>query len=100
MAFQHPDLFSSVGVFGSGVLSGDEENVNAWIAAMSPEQQPRVLIDYGDRDIHMAVNAKRTAEILDEWGIPYTLNAGQGDHSYVYWCSNLEMYLRWYAEDW
>lgn len=100
MAFRRPDLFSSVGVFGSGVVSGDEGNLNDWIAAMSPEQWPRVLLDCGDEDTPMLKNTKETAKILDKWEIPYTLNVEPGAHSYGYWGSNLEIYLRWFAEDW
>jgi enterochelin esterase-like enzyme len=100
MAFRRPDLFSSVGIFGSGVVSGDEGNLNDWIAAMSPEQWPRVLLDCGDGDTPMLKNTREMARVLDEWEIPYTLNVEPGGHSYAYWGGHLEMYYKWYAEDW
>jgi enterochelin esterase-like enzyme len=100
LALQHPDLFGSLGIFSSGVVSGDERNVDTWIAAIPSKQWPRVLIDYGDEDRLMAINAQRTAEILDKWDIPYTLTVGQGGHNFAYWSANMVPYLRWYAEDW
>jgi enterochelin esterase-like enzyme len=100
MAFQHPDLFSSAGIFGSGVVQGDEEAFSNWIAAILPEQMPRVLIDCGDEDVFMLDRAKLTAEMLEEREVSYLLNIGSGGHDFGYWGGNLEMYLRWYAEDW
>ncbi|MFL7791468.1 MAG: alpha/beta hydrolase [Anaerolineae bacterium] len=100
LALQHPDLFGSLGIFSSGVVSGDEGNVDAWIAAMPSKLWPRILIDYGDADRPMGINAQRTAEILDKWGIPYTLTVGEGGHNAAYWSANLASYLRWYAEGW
>jgi enterochelin esterase-like enzyme len=100
MAFRHPDLFSSAGVFGSGVVQGEEDALNSWIADTPPEQRPRVLIDCGDNDVFMLDPAKAMADILEEWEIPHVMNIGEGDHDFRYWGSNLEMYFRWYAEDW
>jgi enterochelin esterase-like enzyme len=99
MAFQFPDLFGAVGVFGSGISYGDEERFSAWIAAMPADQWPRVLIDYGDQD-PMARRAKIMTDILDEWGMPYTLSVGHAGHDRDYWAGNVESYLRWYAAGW
>lgn len=99
MAFQFPDLFGSVGVFGAGVDRSAEGSFDAWIAATPPEKRPRVLIDCGDNDPEV-VRAKYMAEILRKWEISYTLNVEPGEHSLAYWGSHLEMYLRWYAEIW
>jgi enterochelin esterase-like enzyme len=100
MAFQHPDLFGSVGIFGSGVVGGDERNVDDWIAATSTGLRPRVLLDCGEGDTAMLINAEKTVTILDEWGIPYTFNSEPGAHSMAYWSSNLALYYEWYAEEW
>lgn len=99
MAFQFPDRFGSVGIFGGGMVSGDEGNFEEWIAGMPPQLWPRVLIDIGDQDTMMEAT-ERLAGLLDERGIPYTLNVEPGGHTYAYWSSNLEMVLRWYAQDW
>lgn len=100
LAFQHPILFNSVGAFGSGVVHGEEETLAAWIAALPAEQRPRTLIDCGDEDTYMLGRARQMAEILEGQEMPYVLNVGSGAHDYTYWVGNLEMYLRWYAEDW
>jgi len=100
MALRRPERFNSVGIFGSGVVSGDEGNVEEWIAAIPPEQWPRILLDCGDEDTLMLDHVDRTMAILDEWEIPYRLNVEPGGHSYTYWGSNLEMYYAWYAEVW
>jgi hypothetical protein len=39
------------------------------------------------------------ADVLDQRGVPYTLNVGPAGHEISYWSGNLEMYLRWYAAD-
>jgi enterochelin esterase-like enzyme len=100
MAFQHPDLFGSLGIFGSGVVGGDEGNVRNWIAAAPAEQRPRVLLDCGEGDTAMLRNAEKTVGILEEWDTAYTFNSEPGAHTYAYWSSNLELYYKWYAEDW
>jgi enterochelin esterase-like enzyme len=100
MAFEHPILFSSVGVFGSGVVHGEEEAFAAWVAALPAEQRPRTLIDCGDEDTYMLGRARQMAEILAAQEMPYALNVGSGAHNYTYWVGNMEMYLRWYAEEW
>ena len=84
MAFQHPELFGSVGIFGSGVVGGDEGNVDDWSAATPAELRPRVLLDCGEGDTAMLTNAERAAGILDEWGIPYTFNSEPGGHNAAY----------------
>jgi enterochelin esterase-like enzyme len=99
MAFRFPELFGSVGTFAGGVVEGDQQTFRDWIGATPPQQWPRVLIDIGDQDLMMG-ETERMTEILDEWGVPYTLNIEPGDHSYLYWSGNMEMYLLWYAEDW
>ena len=98
MAFQHPDLFGSVGLFG-GVIRPEEEALNAWIAATPPDQWPRVLMDYGDQD-SLVKKTRIVTDILDEWGIPYSMNVGSAGHDLMYWSSHLDMYLRWYAMEW
>jgi enterochelin esterase-like enzyme len=100
MAFRRPDLFNSVGVFGSGVVHGEEETFKTWVAALPAEQRPRTLIDCGDEDAYMLGRARQMAEILEGQEMPYVLNVESGAHTYTYWIGNFEMYLRWFAEDW
>jgi enterochelin esterase-like enzyme len=100
MAFQHPEMFGSIGVFGSGVVNGEEEIVAARLEEIDIEKIPRVLIDVGEDDFFMMMNAQLMMDVLEARGASYTLNVEPGDHSYNYWSSNLDMYFRWFAEDW
>lgn len=99
MAFQFPDMFGRVGAFSGGMVKDDEEKFDKWISATTPEQRPRVLIDIGDNDTIMP-DGERLVAILDKWQVPYTFNVKPGNHSYGYWMSNMETYLRWCTEDW
>jgi enterochelin esterase-like enzyme len=99
MAFQYPDMFSSVGAFGGGMVKGDEENFDQWMSTTPAELFPRVLIDIGDQD-NIMLDGERMAVTLDKWEVSYIFNVEPGDHSYGYWMSNMDMYLNWYAQDW
>jgi len=99
MVFGHPELFGSLGLFGSGVNDPEIEQVNDWLAATPAEQRPRVLMNYGDQD-QLGRKAENLAAILDEWQVPYSVTIGSAGHDLVYWMSNLEMYLRWFADGW
>lgn len=68
MAFQHPELFGSLDIFGSGVVGGDEGNVNDWIAATPAELRPRVLLDCGEGDTAMLINAEKTVGFCTSGG--------------------------------
>jgi enterochelin esterase-like enzyme len=98
MAFQHPDMFASLGLFG-GVVRPEEEAIDGWIAAMPAGQRPRVLMDYGDQDL-LLTKSQVLRDVLDRWGMEYTLNVEPGDHDMFLWSGHLDMYLEWYAEDW
>ena len=51
-------------------------------------------------DAYMLDRASVLAGLLDEAGIPYVLNSGEGGHSYDYWMQNMRFYFVWMAEDW
>jgi enterochelin esterase-like enzyme len=95
LAFQHPDRFSSAGIFGAGAISGEEKQINTWIASMTEAHGIRVFMDTGDEDIFMLERSQVMKSILDEAGIENQLHVGHGGHSYSYWVSNFEMYLKW-----
>ena len=100
LAFQHPDKFSSAGVFGSGAISGEEKQIALWLSSMTEPNRPRVFMDTGDEDLLMLDRARVMRSILDEAGIENQLHVGQGGHTYGYWVSNFEMYLKWMTKDW
>ena len=100
LAFQYPDKFSSAGIFGAGAISGEEKQIDAWLASMTDANRIRVFMDTGDEDIFMLDRARVMKSILDEAGLENQLHVGQGGHTYAYWLSNFEMYLEWLIQDW
>lgn len=100
MAFSRPDEFSSAAMFGSGLISGEEERVQTWLDALRFSEKPRVFLNCGLQDPFMLERAKAMTLLLDEYSISHTLLVGEGDHSYAYWVSNFPAYLQWLAEDW
>lgn len=100
LAFQHPDTFSSAGVFGAGAISGEETRITAWISSMNAETSIRIFMDTGDEDPLMLERAQVLKSMLDDRGIENILHTGHGGHTYGYWVSNFEMYLKWLLKDW
>jgi len=100
LVFQYPDTFSSAGIFGAGAISGEENRISEWLTDMDDTNRVRVFMDTGDGDPLMLDRAIVMKSILDEVGIENQLHSGQGEHTYDYWVSNFEMYLKWLAEDW
>ena len=100
LAFQYPDTFSSAGIFGAGAISGEEDRIKEWLTVMNDTNRVRVFMNTGYEDPLMLDRAIVMKSILDEAGIENQLQRGQGGHTYVYWVSNFEIYLKWLAEDW
>lgn len=100
LAFMYPDQFSSAGIFGAGAISGEEQQIRTWLAAMTDANRVRVFMDTGDEDILMLDRARVMTSMLDEAGIDNQLHVGEGGHNYVYWVGNFEMYLKWLTKDW
>lgn len=100
LTFQHPDMFSSAGIFGAGAISGEEARINEWLTAIPDDNRIRVFMDTGDEDPLMLQRAEVMKSMLDEMGIENILHTGQGGHNYAYWISNFEMYLEWLSEGW
>jgi enterochelin esterase family protein len=100
LVFQHPDTFSSAGIFGAGAISGEEKQIQAWLAFIDDRRGIRVFMDTGDEDIFMLERAQVMKSILDEAGIENQWHVGEGGHDYSYWIGNFEIYLQWLAKDW
>jgi len=100
LVFQHPDTFSSAGIFGAGAISGEETRINEWLSSMPETERVRVFMDTGDEDPLMLERAEVMKSILDQAGLENILHTGHGGHNYTYWVGNFEMYLGWLAEAW
>lgn len=100
LALQHPDTFSSAGIFGAGAISGEEPRINKWLSSINAETRIRVFMDTGDEDPLMLDRAEVMKSMLDNMGIENILHTGHGGHNYAYWVNNFEMYLKWLARGW
>ena len=100
LAFQHPDYFASAGMFGGGVISGEEAQVETWLAATSPENQPRVFFNTGEQDPLMLAQAEVMIGIVEGMGVADDEIFAPGEHTYGYWVSNFPEYFKWLAEVW
>jgi enterochelin esterase-like enzyme len=50
LTFQHPDLFSSAGVFGNGLTTGQEEQDENWRKAIPAGLKHRLFLNSGEQD--------------------------------------------------
>lgn len=100
LALSHPDSFGSMGLFGSGIVSGEEGQVREWLAAVSPENNLRVFFNCGEQDPLMLAQSEVMIEVLEEVGIESSLVVGVGGHDYGYWMANFPAYLDWLTQDW
>lgn len=98
IGFRYPDRFATVGIFGSGAISGEEARIRAWLA--EAEKQPRVFLNTGFEDPLMLERARVMLALLDESGTAHTHIFSRGGHNYDYWVLNLPAYVHWLALDW
>jgi len=100
LAFRFPDQFTSVGMFGSGAISGEEAQIREWLDAIPARQRPRVFLNTGFGDPHMLDRAQVMISILDEYGMEHAEIFTDGAHNYGYWSTNFRAYLEWLVEPW
>jgi enterochelin esterase-like enzyme len=100
LAFRHPELFASAGIFGNGAAYGEEDSIRTWLAAIPAELRPRVFINCGAKDTYMTARAKALIPILDEEHIAHAEIFGSGGHDFETWLANFPAYLRWISPDW
>ena len=100
LLLQHPEAFSSAGMFGAGLISGEETRVEGWLSSISDDEKIRVFMDTGDEDPLMLDRARVMQATLDEFGVENLLHAGLGGHNYGYWVGNFELYLKWLIQEW
>ncbi len=100
IVFRFPDRFAAVGLFGGGAIAGEEDKIRGWLAAMKPENTPRVFLNSGFDDPFMQDAARVMMSLLDEAGIRHVHIFTDGGHNYAYWAMYLPAYFHWIALDW
>jgi enterochelin esterase family protein len=100
VGFSNPDHFSSVGMFGSGLTHGEEDQIRKWLGAMTADNKPLVFLNSGWDDPLMVDSAYDMLALLAEYDIPYKHVFTKGAHVYSYWAMYLPDYIQWAAQDW
>ena len=100
IALQHPNDFASVGMFGGGLIHGEEERVQTWLDELAAENQLRFFINSGEQDPLMVERAEVMIDVLGEAQLEHMEIFSPGGHDYGYWASNFSAYFEWLAEDW
>ncbi|MCS6848713.1 MAG: alpha/beta hydrolase-fold protein [Anaerolineae bacterium] len=104
IAFAHPDLFSAVGGHSPSVfakLVGVPPNFSMLSMARSIDElhNLRIWLDAGDADWAKGDMQKLMGD-LDDAGVPYYAEVGEGGHEDSYWTSRVPDYLAFYAASW
>ncbi len=99
IGFDHPGLFCCIGAHSLPLFQADGGKITGWLSQTPAEQLPRVFIDIGRNDQEWP-SAQDFANQLDAAHVPHEWYLFRGDHTEDYWASHLELYLRWYAQDW
>ncbi len=100
-ALENPELFSSVGGHSPPIFVEDAPFVRSWLEAMPAKLRPRIWLDIGEKDQQAIMNSVLWfEEMLTEMNIAHQWHLFPGNHDEAYWSSHLELYLRWYSENW
>jgi enterochelin esterase-like enzyme len=101
-ALTDPDLFGALGGHSPPVFIEEANKVADWLDAIPAGLMPRIWLDIGDRDTRNILDSALWFEsLLVERGIAHEWHLIEGgEHSEEYWSSQVDGYLRWYAEEW
>jgi enterochelin esterase-like enzyme len=93
-------FFSSIGAHSTPTFVTDGPGViRGWLAEIPLEEFPRLYMDAGEDDIWLNYTLQ-LEELFNQENIPHEWYLRPGQHNETYWESNVEQYLRWYAENW
>lgn len=95
----HWENFGSIGAHSLPIFEGDSSRVLRWLGEIPPNSLPRIFIDIGQQDRDLA-SAQTFEASLNENDIPHIWYLFSGSHTEEYWQAHLEIYLRWYSENW
>ena len=95
----HPQLFNSVGAHSLPLFAIDGGRLEGLLTQVSTDGPPSFFIDIGRGDPER-FSAQDFADQLNAHHIPHTWYLFNGGHTEAYWSAHLDLYLRWYAQDW
>ena len=100
-ALQYPELFSAVGGHSPPIFVEDAPKVRNWLKSIPSDLMPRIWLDIGEKDQLAIMNSALWFEdLLTENNIAHQWYLFPGNHDEAYWRSHVELYLRWYTENW
>ena len=99
IGFDNPQLFSRIGAHSLPLFETDSAKITGWLTQIPKEDYPAVFMDIG-RDDPEWQTAQAFADQLDKFQVPHQWYLFTGGHTETYWASHLELYLRWYLQDW
>lgn len=101
LAIFYPELFGAMGGHSPPVFQEDAPRMRAMLDLLTVELRPRIWLDIGNGDqVAILESATWFEGLLNERDIPHQWSLFPGNHSEQYWSSHVELYLRWYAEEW
>jgi len=95
LAFQHWEMFGSVGGHSLPPFYGYTTRMPIWLADMGMENIPRIYIDIGTGDPYLAA-ASEFEDLLTHLRVPHEWHLNTGIHNEAYWSAQVKNYLRWY----
>ena len=95
------ESFSAFGGHSAPVFFDDAEQMAAWLAAIPPEEAPRITLDIASSELNdIRRSAVWFAEQLEAYGIEHQFHEYSGDHTEGHWRKYVESYLRFYTANW
>lgn len=99
IAFEHPDLFGSVGLLSMPGTFTDDQSIYYIAEKHLPDHQLRIRIDVGSEDNYRHEAIKASSQ-LTYIGYPYEYAIQPGAHDADYWKNRLGDYFVWFSQDW
>ena len=99
IAFDHPDLFSSIGLLSMPGTFTDEHSLYFMAEKQEEDQKFRIRMDTGYDDRYRHDGSEAAAQ-LTFIGYSYEYNIEPGSHDEDYWQSQLADYFIWFSKSW
>jgi enterochelin esterase-like enzyme len=101
LGFFNWELFSAVGAHSLPVFWSDGYKLSGLLDSIPVESMPRIFMDIGDKDQEAILKSARWfADLLNQKNIPHEWYLFTGYHEEEYWSSHIELYMRWYTQEW